>query len=166
MNAIKNLMSLAALVCAGAVSLTPGEASGGSSVAGSNCHVFNYQFSTPPPYLRHPNAVSHGNYDPSAPLLGVTCLLPTENTLGTTVNFRMRVSDYSDAAGVTCYGVAYNQDGNTVATTTAATTSAADQGGFTLTKSLSVNPQSSSYTYGVNCTLPGNQSAIFGVRIY
>ncbi len=48
------------------------------------------QLSTPPPFLRHTNAISHGLYDESAQLLGVTCTFPTENTLGTTVNWRAR----------------------------------------------------------------------------
>lgn len=163
---MKKLISLGLLTFVGAVGLTPSDAIGGSVAVGSNCHVYNYQFSSPPAYLRHTNALSHGLYDESAQLLGVTCLLPTENTLGTTVNFRARVFDNSTTTAATCYGVVYNQDSSTVATTSALTTSVSGTGTTNLTGSVTVSPQFSSYTYGINCTLPGNQSAIYSVRVY
>lgn len=163
---MKNVMSFVAVLCVGAVGLTASDAIGGSTAPGSNCHAYNYQFSAPPAYQRHTNALSHGLYDDDAQLLGVTCLLPTENTLGTTVNFRARVFDNSETTAATCYGVVYNQNGSSIATTTALQTSASGIGTSTLTGSVSVSPQSSSYTYGINCTLPGDQSAIHSVRVY
>jgi hypothetical protein len=163
---MKNQISLVAALCVGVVGLSASNAIGGSTAVGSNCHVYWHQFSTPPPALIHTNAISHGLYDDDAQLLGVTCLLPTENTLGTTVNFRARVFDNSETTPVTCYGVVYNQNGSSVATTSELTTSAAGIGVTNLTGSVSVVPQSSTYTYGINCTLPGDQSAIYSVRAY
>jgi hypothetical protein len=163
---MKHLVSVAAVLCVGAVGLTASNAIGGSVAVGSNCHVYNYQFSTPPAYQRHTNALSHGLYTDDAQLLGVTCLLPTENTLSTTVNFRARVFDNSETNAVTCYGVVYNQNGGSIASTSAMNTSASGIGESTLTGSVSLGAQSSSYTYGINCTIPGDQSAIFGVRVY
>ncbi len=159
-------ISFGAIVCVGAVGLTPSDAFGGSTAVGSNCHIYNYQLSTPPAYLRHTSSLSHGIYDNDAPLLGVTCLLPAENTLGATVNFRARVFDNSTTRAVTCYGVVYNQNGSSIATTPAQTTSISGTGTSNLTASVYVSAQSSSHTYGINCTLPGNQSAIYSVRVY
>jgi hypothetical protein len=166
MNVMRRLVVLSSVLCAGAISFTPGDAVGGSTAVGSNCHVYNYQLTTPPPYLTDTNVIAHGLYDPDAPLLGVTCSLPTENTLGSTVNFRARVYDGSSTTGVSCYGVVYNQDGTAIVTSSTTSTSGAGMGYSTLTRSVTVSPQSSSYTYGLVCTLPGNLSNISAVRIY
>lgn len=166
MNVMRSLVLVSSVLCAAAISFTPGDAVGGSAAVGSNCHVYNYQLTTPPPYLTDTSVIAHALYDANAPLLGVTCSLPTENTLGGTVNFRARVYDGSDTTGVTCYGVVYNQDGTAIVTSSQTSTSGAGMGYSTLTRSVTVFPQSSSYTYGMVCTLPGNLSNISAVRIY
>lgn len=163
---MKKFILLASFLGIGGVGLAPSDALGGSTATGGHCQVFNYQFSTPPPFLRHTNAISHGLYDESAQLLGVTCTLPTENTLGTTVNWRARVFDNSTTTAVTCSATAFNQDGGTVASSSVKTTSVSGTGTSTLSGTIAVSPQSSSYTYGVTCTLPGNQSAIYSARVY
>jgi hypothetical protein len=165
-GSMKKLVLLASLLGGGTVGLAPSDALGGSTATGAHCQVFNYQFATPPPFQRHVNAISHGLYDQNAQLLGVTCTFPTENTLSTTVNWRARVFDNSTTAAVTCYANAFNQDGGTVASSTVKTTSVSGTGTSTLSGTISVSPQSSSYTYGVTCTLPGNQSAIYSARVY
>jgi len=166
MKTMKHLMSLATLLSAGAVALAPAEAAGGSVALGSNCQVYDYMLAQPPPNLTYTTMIFHGSYDESAPLLGVTCPLPIENTLGTTVNFRARVFDNSTTTRAQCFGVAYDQNGTALVTSAAMNTSVAGTGVSTLTSSITVSPQSSSYTYGVHCTLPGNQSAIYSTRVY
>lgn|SRR5688572_15429132 len=163
---MKNLVSLFAVLSVCAVGLTSGNAVGGSVAVGSDCHVYNFQFSEPPPYQRHTNALSHGLYTDDAQLLGVTCALPTENTLGTTVNFRARVFDNSETNSVTCVGTVYNSSGSSIASTSELTTSASGVTTTTLSGSLTLAAQSSSYTYAINCTLPGDQSAIHAVRVF
>ena len=166
MNVMRRLVVLGSVLCGVAVGFTPGDADAGSSAVGSNCHVFNHQLTTPPPYLTDTNVIANALYDANAPLLGVTCSLPTENTLGTTVNFRARVRDNTDTQSVSCYGQVYNQDGTAIVTSSTTSTGIAAQGAFTLTRSVTVSPQSSSYTYAMICTIPGNQSNISSVRIY
>jgi hypothetical protein len=163
----KSLISGVAVLSAASICLTPGDAIGGSTAVGSACEPYAYQLATPPAYQVQTNAINHGLYAADAQLLGVTCPIPIETTLGATVTFRVRVGDGSDMNPVTCYGSAYNQNGDAIGTTSAMTTSAAGTGTSTLTATLAVSPQSSSYTYGVNCTLPGNpQSAVKSVRVY
>jgi len=166
MNVMRRLVLLSSVLCAGAVSLTPGDAVGGSTAVGSNCHVYNYQLTTPPPYLTDTNVIANALYDTNAPLLGVVCSLPTENTLGTTVTFRARVRDNSDTQVVSCYGEVYNQDGTAIVTSSTTSTGVSFMGASTLTRTVTVSPQSSSYTYNMICTIPGNQSNISSVRIY
>jgi len=166
MNSMKHLMSLATLLSAGAIAFAPGEAAGGTTSVGSLCQVYDYMLAQPPPNLKYTNMVFHGSYDESAPLLGVTCPLPVENTLGTTVNFRARVFDNSTTTRAQCYGAAYDQNGTALVTSAAMNTSVSGTGVSTLTSSITVSPQSSSYTYGIHCTLPGNQSAIYSTRVY
>lgn len=166
MNGMRRLVLLSSALCAGAVGLTPGDADAGSTAVGSNCHVYNYQLTTPPDYLTDTNVIAHAIYDEAAQPLGVTCSLPTENTLGTTVTFRARVRDNSATQSVSCYGVVYNQDGTAIVTSSTVSTGAAFQGAQTLTRSVTVSPQSSSYTYGMVCTIPPNQSNISSVRIF
>ena len=165
---LRNLVSIASILCTGVVCLTPGEALGGSTTLGSDCHVYNYHLSTPPPYQKQTNYINHGVYDDTQDnLLGVTCVLPTETTLGTTVNFRARVNDANPNFGITCYGTVYNQNGDTVVSTSALTTGAAQTGTITLTGSVAVSPQSASYTYGINCTLPtGIATTLQSARVY
>jgi hypothetical protein len=166
MNVMRRLVLVSSVLCAGAVSLTPGDAGAGSTAIGSNCHVYSVDLATPPPYITDTNVIAHGLYDPSAQLLGVTCALPTENTLGGTVNFRVRVYDGSDTTRVTCVGVVYDQDGQPFINSSSMITSSSGMGYSTLTRSVTVSPQSSTYTYGVRCTLPGNLSNISSVRVY
>lgn len=163
---MKKLFSFVAVLCVGAAGLTPSDAFGGAGAVGSNCHVYNYQSTTPPSHQRFTSSLAHGLYDPGAQRLGVTCPLPMENTLGNNVGFFISVFDNSTTDRVTCYGVVYNQHGSTIATTAALNSSTSGTGNLTMSGSVAVYPQVNSYTYAVNCTLPANQSAIRAVRVY
>jgi len=166
MNSMKHLMSLATLLSAGAVALTPGEAAGGSTSLGSLCQPYNYMTGPIPIYFATQSMIYHGSYDHDAPVLAVGCPLPIETMLGTTVTFRARVFDNSTAQRAQCYGAAYDQNGTALVTSAAMNTSIAGTGVSTLTTTVTVSPQASSYTYGIHCTIPGNQSAIYSTRVY
>ncbi len=106
----------------------------------------------------------------------VTCPIPIDHQLGTTVTFRMGVTESSlvPTDRIVCNGYVYSENGAQLGMVTPNITSAAcdAQGGgckITAQQSTTVNPQSATNVYVMKCQTPSSTlpyTAIETVRVF
>jgi hypothetical protein len=106
----------------------------------------------------------------------VTCPIPIDHQLGTTVTFRMGVTESSlvPSDRIVCNGYVYNENGSQLGMVTPNITSAAcdaQPGGCKITaqQSTTVSPQSATNVYVMKCQTPTGTlpySAIETVRVF
>jgi hypothetical protein len=106
----------------------------------------------------------------------VTCPIPIDHQLGTTVTFRMGVTESSSVPTdrIVCNGYVYSENGSQLGMVTPNITSAAcdAQGGgckITAQQSTTVNPQSATNVYVMKCQTPLGTlpySALETVRVF
>jgi hypothetical protein len=101
----------------------------------------------------------------------VVCPIPMDSSaLGSTVTFRMRVTDLSTTAGFSCTPYVFSQDGNLAGVGAARTTGTSETGAITLAVQNNVNWTASvpgnvnTNMYSIRCTMPGNGSTIRTAR--
>ena len=104
----------------------------------------------------------------------VTCAVPVDHQLGTTVTFRVAMTDSMLSDVITCNGYAYSQDGTQLNSVSPNITSSACNGQpigckDIEEKTITVSPQSATNVYVVRCQTPvaaGTYSSIESVRAY
>jgi hypothetical protein len=99
----------------------------------------------------------------------ITCGIPVDHQLGTTVRFRTVMQDLSSGF-VNCNGYVHNLDGTQLAASGNMSTSSCTSNCLLAQEAtVTVNPQSGSYVYSVRCTLPANSmnySSVESIRAY
>ena len=81
------------------------------------------------------------------------CPIPAEVSIGTQVDFTIRVTDNSPREGVSCRGAVIDRDGDLVAVTSTGSSGGTPEGEFTISKSLTIG-SSETTSYVVLCTIP------------
>lgn len=96
----------------------------------------------------------------------VACPIPMDATaLGSTVSFRMRVTDNSTVGGFSCTPYVFTQDGSQLAAGAAKTTTGPQTGGVTFSSwTVSVPGNVNTNMYSIRCSIPGNFSVINTAR--
>ncbi|WP_437294519.1 hypothetical protein [Sorangium sp. So ce426] len=157
---MKKLATFAILPALGLV-LSPGDVSAGATMNGAACHLVNGI-----DVLRASNAILNQSSNP----ITIHCAIPIDHQLGGTVTFRVRMSDGNDLDGMntTCVGLAHDQDGNDLGSTSAMVSGTGTfTGTVTRTATLTVSPQSASHMYSVSCAIPGGgSSGLFTARVF
>jgi hypothetical protein len=160
---MKNLFSMAAVLCAAGLALTAHDVFAGATLGGANCVGLLGAQAT---Y----GTQAAANFTSSA--FTMNCPIDVDHQLpSTTVNFRARVSDNSTTEGFSCTGFVHDQNGVQIGATSARTTSVAGTGSSTLpsagtwTATISTT-QANTHIYSIQCSTPGNQSSIATVRAF
>lgn len=100
----------------------------------------------------------------------LSCAIPMDHQLGTTVTFRSIMQDQSTSGSVVCTGYVHNQDGTQLAASGNMSTSSCTSACLLSREAtVTVSPQSSTYVYSVRCTLPSTSniySSVESVRAY
>jgi hypothetical protein len=164
---MKTLARLAVVTsfCAMGFGLTSGDVHAGATVPGNICEHVSGAATPWATTAIQVNGIST-----------VTCPIPIDHQLGTTVTFRMGVTESSSVPTdrIVCNGYVYNENGSQLGMVTPNITSAAcdNQGGgckITAQQSTTVNPQSATNVYVMKCNTPNSglpYSAIETVRVF
>jgi hypothetical protein len=92
----------------------------------------------------------------------VSCPIPIDHQLGTTVIFKAFINDKAEFEQVTCVGKVYNWNGTQLGSTTAVMECINQPGQIECFElriaTTMVSPQSSTNTYTVECSIPGSVS--------
>lgn len=92
----------------------------------------------------------------------VVCPTSTDQAIGN-ARWTARVTDGSTTQGFTCIGIVSDANGNSVAVSSAGSTTNAFTGSTTLTMTTTSGGFASSFSHTLHCTIPGNNGAVSGI---
>lgn len=157
---MKKLSAIAIIPCIGVICLTAGVARGGTTGLGTNC-VETWPYNVGLVYLGA--SVASASYSDGTT---IACPIDSDHDVGGVAQFKVAVRDYSFDEDVSCYGVAYDSNGNHMGSSPVMSTSGSS-GAFTnLTMSISGVDPASDWGFGVLCNIPEYPSGVSSVRVY